>query len=634
MGIGFDWQTSEEGERPVMVRRGAGWRGWLFLLGVGLLTGLILGGWWLGRRQEAAVQDRLRQQVQAVLDLERQAMAAGDGELFFSVQAGDPAWLAAQLQPANQAVTRAGVQVTRVEQQGDDVWANVAWMEDGNHYQRITFWQRQDGRLLHLPSSADYWGASLPFRYGWGSLAIQEADQQWAAEIAVFVEQVVAEVCAAGCLPERRPERLPFTLTVAPDYRGTALPNQLRVPSPRLVALDEAGQPAAPFWAWLRREVEGQLMQATIRFAVPAHLLSRYQLVAADFQAVQGSVTVELVGLAELPADLAAAGLDGAAWPPTEAMVAAGAVRDLTDYLESDPGFDQGDFYEQIWQGAWWQERMWLMPLAAEMPLLFYDREAYQQAGLAEPTPEWTWAQLNEEIGRLAAGETNEAIEWAFIDGGPDTLLAYAYNWENRCAVATVRCNPVLRPGDVTAAFTWYAAIAGQPGQLPDLSGLAAAERAMVVLNLVSPRHVALWVDRPASYELHLARRPLGVTAFPGQDRLGGVTPLWVRGGFVSAQSQRPVAVWQWLKFLSYQNIAREERLVPARPSVAVQSEYWALLPQPLWEVMRLAFPLGRPVRLGEAAYFSWEQVAAVLAGEITAEEVGQRRPEVRWFEE
>lgn len=628
MGVGFDWQTSEEGERPVVFNRQGGHRGWLFLLALGLVAGLVSGGWWLGRRQAAENQAELRQHVQAVLALEQRAMGAGDGELFFSVQVDDAAWRAAQLQPANQAVTRAGLQVTRVEQYGEEVWANVTWTSGGERYQRITFWRWQDGRLLHVPSSAGYWGASLPFRYHWGSLSVMEADRQWVAEIVAFVERVIGEVCAAGCLPERRP----FHLTIAADYGGTALPDQLRVPSPRLVALDEAGEPAGPFWDWLRRAVEGQLAGARIRYGVPAHLLSRYQRAAAEFMAGQGGVTVEVVGLEVLPADLVEAGLDGAAWPPTVEMVAAGVVRDLTDYVETDPGFDQGDFYEQIWQGAWWQGRMWFMPLAAEMPLLFYDREAYRQAGLAEPTPDWTWAQLSADIGRLVPGQTSEEIEWAFVDGGPAVLLAYAYNWEESCSVATVRCNPVLRPGDVAVAYNWYAGIAGRPGQMPDLSGLAEDERAMVVLNLVAPRRAAIWVDRPANYELHLLRQPMGVVAFPGQDRFGGVTPLWVRGGFISQQSERPVAVWAWLKFLSYQSIAREERLIPARPSVAVQSQYWALLPRPLWEVMRLAFPLGRPVRLGEAAYFDWERVGVVVAGEVTGEEMGERRPALHWF--
>ncbi len=52
---------------------------------------------------------------------------------------------------------------------------------------------------------------------------------------------------------------------------------------------------------------------------------------------------------------------------PTEAMLAAGGVRELTDFMQTDSRFDRSDFYEQLWQGAWWQERMWFMPFGGSL---------------------------------------------------------------------------------------------------------------------------------------------------------------------------------------------------------------------------------------------------------------------------
>jgi hypothetical protein len=124
----------------------------------------------------------------------------------------------------------------------------------------------------------------------------------------------------------------------------------------------------------------------------------------------------------------------------------------------------------------------------------------------------------------------------------------------------------------------------------------------------------------------------MGVVPFPGSDHFDGVTPLSVEGNFISQHSERPLAVWQWLKFLSYQRPAPRFRLAPARASVADQTHYWASLPRPLGEAMRTAFPFARPILLEEQAYFSWELLAAVVSGELTAVEAGQRQPKLVWF--
>jgi hypothetical protein len=101
-------------------------------------------------------------------------------------------------------------------------------------------------------------------------------------------------------------------------------------------------------------------------------------------------------------------------------------------------------------------------------------------------------------------------------------------------------------------------------------------------------------------------------------------------GSFISQQSERPLAVWQWLKFLSYQQPSA--RMIPARPSVAEGMGFWANLPPQLGEAMRVAFPFGRPVTIEEQSYLSWAQVAAVVSGELSPPEAAQQRSDIAWF--
>ncbi len=89
--------------------------------------------------------------------------------------------------------------------------------------------------------------------------------------------------------------------------------------------------------------------------------------------------------------------------------------------------------------------------------------------------------------------------------------------------------------------------------------------------------------------------------------------------------------MWQWLKFLSYQHPAAT-RLIPARPSVATEMNFWGSLPPELGDAMRVGFPFARPVTLAEQTYLSWGQVEAVVSGELSPVEAAQQRPGSAWF--
>ena len=318
---------------------------------------------------------------------------------------------------------------------------------------------------------------------------------------------------------------------------------------------------------------------------------------------------------------------------PDERMVTAGYVLDLTDLVADDPSFNEGDFYEQIWQGGWWQERMWFMPQAADMRLLFYDRQAYQRAGMAEPSLRWTWAEMTADLADLVIKPESESFSAIFLDASRDTLFSFAFNVDNDCpGQATVHCTEPLSSQAIGAALEWYHSLTVADGIMADLSSLSPEEREHAVLNLTSPRKVIIWAELPVLFEFHMLRQPTGVVPFPGSERFDGVSPLWVQGSFISQFSQNPLATWEWLKFLSYQNLSRQKRLVPARPSVAVETNYWGILPRPVSEAMRIAFPFARPVLIEEFGYFPWEQLAAISSGEQTPSEATQSMDRDRWF--
>jgi hypothetical protein len=166
----------------------------------------------------------------------------------------------------------------------------------------------------------------------------------------------------------------------------------------------------------------------------------------------------------------------------------------------------------------------------------------------------------------------------------------------------------------VEAALAWYGRLVST-GQMPPVAGLTLAERSHLIVNWQSfQRRAAIWVDEPVNYEHYLLAGGIGVVPFPGSSRFDGITPLWVHGGFISQQSPNPRAVWEWLSFLSRRPLNATLRYVPARPSLAAETYFWEILPRPLSNAMRIAFPFARPVLISEKGLIGEEALSAVEA--------------------
>ena len=168
---------------------------------------------------------------------------------------------------------------------------------------------------------------------------------------------------------------------------------------------------------------------------------------------------------------------------------------------------------------------------------------------------------------------------------------------------------------------------------MPDVSHFSPYEREEFLLSKQSARrHAAIWVEDPVMYETHLLLKAIGVAPFPGQDVFDGTTPLWVDGSFISAESKRPYATWQWLNFLSKQAPLTGFRYIPARPSLAAESGFWFTLPRALADPMRAAFNNARPVTIGDQLYFAPELVTAVTTNQRTPAAASQIQPQINWF--
>jgi hypothetical protein len=395
--------------------------------------------------------------------------------------------------------------------------------------------------------------------------------------------------------------------------------------------MDEEGAPSAFFQGLLRARLAEMLTPATIRFGVPAAQLASYQDVAQAFSHEHPGITVEVEALPP-PEELDwtdVEGVDGALLAPDVEWITAGRVLDLTDFAATDPDFRAGDWISLALDGARWRDRLWMVPLYQKASLLLIDANAYQAAGLSDVSPP-EWDELEQNLITVMNAPGNEHLRWGFVDLGEDSLFAYAL--ERQCLAAGAgTCRQRLGEQAVAAALAWHRRWV-EEGIAPDVTGLDAQARINFALNHQSnPRTVASWVDPPNYYEHHVQIAPLIIHSLPGLEGRE-VTPVDVRGGFIRAGSERPRAVWSWLLYLSRTRPVDEARALPARPSVTKAIDYWVQTPLAMQAPLQTAFSNGRAIRLDERHFFPRDDLARLLAGEASAEELVTDWLEIGWF--
>ncbi|MCB0142848.1 MAG: extracellular solute-binding protein, partial [Caldilineaceae bacterium] len=474
MGLDFDWTTNDDQQREAVLlstvrRHKRSWRPWL----IGIATAVILAlGAWIGYRiVQQKNQAALEQAAQAYQQLQQQAITSHNGALFQSVNAAAPAWLSAQLQPRSWHSTLLNPQILHVEPHIHGLIATIQWRNQADWQQRDIFYAWRKNTLVQAPIPIDYWGDIVTVQQPWGRLTMREVDSPWIDEITQFVNRAILQECNERC----RAQRLPFALTIRSSFATTAAPRQLAIASPRLWAMDAVGNPAPQFWQALAQMLHNQFAPARVRFAAPVPLVDRLQRLAEQFSAEHPTIQIDIVDLESLsPApEQLFADVDGAYMLPTVSMITSGLIQDLTDFADSDPQVEAGDFEPRIWQASQWQSRLWMLPQSATMHVLFYDRALIEEMGL--PTlPTDDWAGFTQFLEQARAHKRFDANSNVLFDVDADLLAAYAS--QLHCSFppdqqqAQTHCLGEIGQANWAAGLDWYRAAVVDTQTMMDLS--------------------------------------------------------------------------------------------------------------------------------------------------------------------
>ncbi len=313
-----------------------------------------------------------------------------------------------------------------------------------------------------------------------------------------------------------------------------------------------------------------------------------------QFQAANPDIIVEVdtpegfrgqLGLADMAAEY-----DCFQASPSFDDASLAAVVNMEPFLTTDSTTSKDDFYPSVLEQFTYQGQLWGLPGSVTVPVMNYNKDLFDAAGLAYPSVDWTTSDFLEMAVALTQGE-DENKQYGYVPSSFGTSDLVSFMDRLGADMLDESVDPprlVFNSPSVVEAFRWYTSLATQYGVQPVVSeDTGGFEGGRGQQALISEGLAAMWMESGGEGFVFGGGR--GGVGFRGPGGTGslnvGVVPLpagpnsaegsgfqSVDGYFISAQSDARQACWTWITFLTEQpNVMMG---LPARRSVAESAAY------------------------------------------------------------
>ncbi len=382
----------------------------------------------------------------------------------------------------------------------------------------------------------------------------------------------------------------------------------------------------------------GSRPPVTITWAFPASPAEAelYRRAGDAFMAVQPAIKIDYLAVPPLTyfAEIQTRWANGPApdvalWSPTPRDIAAGRLEKLDDWLaQSNQNLD--DYWPALRAAVTIDGGVYGLPRRFNPQVLYYNRAMFDAAGLAYPTANWSWADLQAAADQLTQVDAGGRVaRYGLAATGSNYRL-----WveQNRGRILDDWANPAkcaLADSPTRDAITFWAGLMNRNLAMPDAllsqAGGAAAVfrdgRAAMIVQDAGP----LAVFNAAGLKYDVAPLPLPTG---GQREVSATADFWV----ISAGSANKAAAWEFLSWLQSANggqkiYAETGAIFPARLSVANSAAFLATGQPP---ANRPAFIAAAETAHAEPYFPDWAELEGTIitpglqriwAGEATPSE-------------
>jgi len=361
-------------------------------------------------------------------------------------------------------------------------------------------------------------------------------------------------------------------------------------------------------------------------FAHPGFDADYYEALVEEFNESYPYITVELVGSGTGDADV----FVNSHFALSE-LREQGNVLSLDPFIQQDTSFDLSAFYPGTVEALTSEGEVWAIPAGADMLVMFYNRDLFDQYGVPYPETGWTWDDF---LDRALALRDPDASVFGYAPTNR-LLDSLSFIYQHGGRIFDDLQNPTRTTFDdplTIEALEWYASLIHEHNVAPTEEQLYDED-----LGGAGSVVIGVYLNRVGMWTGELSERGGGrqvSTTWPGEWKMRwGMVPLprdaqsatltFIEGYFVSSQAQHPDACWQWISFLSEQT---SYRLMPARKSLAESATYeqrvggdvaavaWASLESAMVPSPRLA-------EFGGAWGIFWRALDAIIGGRSPPEE-------------
>jgi len=121
---------------------------------------------------------------------------------------------------------------------------------------------------------------------------------------------------------------------------------------------------------------------------------------------------LEYMIVANIPPDIS-----GMQQPNLPKFVSTGEVEPLDKWIESDPSFSMDAIYKEVLDEGNWDNKQWSLPESFSTTCLWYNKNLFDEAGLAYPTADWTQEDLVANAKKLTRDINGDGVPdyWGFF---------------------------------------------------------------------------------------------------------------------------------------------------------------------------------------------------------------------------
>jgi len=229
-------------------------------------------------------------------------------------------------------------------------------------------------------------------------------------------------------------------------------------------------------------------------------------------------------------------------------------VVDLTGFIETDGEDIKNRFFPELWNTVVHEEKVYALPFNTDTRFLYYNKDAFREAGLDPEKPPTTWAELEEYAVKLDKKNGNRYERIGFYP------LWGNWGWDNWMMNADGGVGFVDKDGNVTidtpnkvAALEWINRWTERLGQ-PTVDAFK-AEFGSQQANPFIAGKVAMFMELGTFYtQLRDYGQHVDFGMAPVPEKEPGSGHYSAGGGFVVEipyGAKNPEASWKFLKYLT-----------------------------------------------------------------------------------